>query len=179
MLERYRTHYLTYFKEERARAQKQHGGAGGSELLFAADTYVPEELYKLLRGDYAWQTGERWHLVEFHQDALPDLPTEEFEMGECKLLVRPFYWNRCTVNVHCDRFDREALVAWATHWIDIDDERPRDADGFKQAIHNVTPPSYPLGKFALIVDLGTAPVRALSELLRLFAMEQGTTLIVL
>ncbi|MBL0020195.1 MAG: hypothetical protein IPP17_28130 [Bacteroidetes bacterium] len=41
-------------------------------------------------------------------------------------------------------------------------------------IHYFSPPTYPEGKLTFAVDLGTAPVRAVMELIRLFQVEPGT-----
>ncbi|MFN8393984.1 MAG: hypothetical protein U0176_04850 [Bacteroidia bacterium] len=174
LLERYRSQYVTHFLEARERAAREHGRRSGSEFLFEAERYAPDRLYKLLRADYAWQEGEGWQLTEIALDRFLDLPTMEFQRGECKVVVEPFHWNRCNLIVDCERVDREALVTWATHWIDMDEERPRDENNLKQAIHYMTPPGYPLGKMGLGVDLGTAPVRALLELIRLISAEKGT-----
>lgn len=174
LLDMHRAHYLDHFLQSMAK-----WSGGGSETLLEMDRYVPDPIYKLFRGDYVREVKGEIKLTTFSLTAPFEHAVFQERRGETLVEVSPFEWNNCIILVQCERFDRQALEAWATHWLDIEDTKARDGDGLKQVIHYVSPPTYPGGKLAFAVDLGTAPVRAVLELVRIFQAEKGTAKVTL
>ena len=169
LLDMHRSHYIDHFVQSLAK-----WSGGRSEVLLEMDRYVPDPIYKLFRGDYVREIKGEIKLTSFKLSG--PFQHAVYRESRCGMMVvvQPFEWNECTVQVLCERFDRQALEAWATYWMDTEDEKPYDADGVQQVIHYFSPPTYPEGKLTFAVDLGTAPVRAVLELLRIFEVEKGT-----
>jgi hypothetical protein len=174
LLEMHRAHYLDHFVQSLVKA---HDGA--SEILLEMDNYVPDPIYRLYRPDYVRNVKGQLQLMGFNLSAPMDHAVFKEQRGALTVEVRPFVWHECIVQVYCERYDRKALEGWITHWLDVEDTKERDEDGLKQVIHYITPPTYPMGKLAFLVDFGTAPVQAVLELVRVLGGEQGTTQIVL
>ncbi len=165
LLDLHRAHYLDHFI---AGARKFPDGV--TEMLMELDFPAPDEIYRHYRIDMATQHREQFKFAEFTLDK-PFLHAPFVEQrGSAVVEVQPFPWNKCVVEVLTDRIDRGAVIAWATHWIDVEDLRPHDADGLLGVIHNITPPSYPGGKLTYVVDFGTAPVQAVLELIQVLTV---------
>ncbi len=84
------------------------------------------------------------------------------------VLFDPFEWFYCRIRLENGRPDWSALRGWYERWFTGDDDfvSPRDAKP-RGLVHCLDDPE-PLGKpgqFELKVDLGTAPVDAMFELL--------------
>ncbi|MFM2375601.1 MAG: hypothetical protein RLZZ165_698 [Bacteroidota bacterium] len=166
----HRARYLDHFLQSLGK-----WSGGDSEVLLQMDRYAPDPLYRLIRGDYVKIVNGEVRLTEFRLTEFLEHDAFLEHRGGCTVEVRPFAWNQCIVKVLCERFDRQALEAWAMDWLDTEDAKSKDGDGLRNVIHYLSPPSYPLGKLAFSIDLGTAPVKALMELIRLLQVEKGTT----
>jgi hypothetical protein len=167
LIDLHRAHYLDHFVSCIAADR-----ADWTEVLLTMDRPAPDELYKLYRADALREinTDEGLQIVEIqHREPLPHAPWRKMK-GESILEVRPFHWNRCIVEVLADRIDRAALIAWGTHWIDLEDLKQPDAERLKGVIHFLSPPSYPGGKLTFLVDFGTAPVKAVTELVQVLTI---------
>jgi hypothetical protein len=175
LLDLHRAHYLDHFAASLEQVENRHF----SEALVELSNYAPNKLYQLYRPDHLKVVKGEYRIVEFQLDRPFEHAPFQERRGDCLIEVLPFEWNRCIIQVLCERFDREALETWAHHWMDTEDSRPRDAEGFQNAIHHISPPSYPLGKLTFSIDFGTAPVRAVMELIQIFALEKGTTRVTL
>jgi hypothetical protein len=173
LLDMHRAYYLDHFVTSLG---KWSGGI--SEALLEWDHYAPSQLYKLFRADYVRDVKGELRLTAFNLNGPLEHATYIEERGEFTLEVRPFCWNECVFQVLCERFDRQAVEAWTEHWLDTEESRGRTAEGLREVIHRLSPPTYPLGKLTFFVDFGTAPVRAVMELIQIFQMERGTARIV-
>lgn len=169
VLDLHRTRYLDHFVQS-----VQRLGGHASEVMMELGNYAPHPLYKMYRVDYLREEGDQYQVYEFNLKGKRDHPLVSQQVGDCTVNVLPFEWNHCVIQVLCARMDRQALEAWATHWIDEEDTRNPDAEGLKQVIHHISPPTYPLGKLTFGVDFGTAPVKAVMELIQLLQLEKGT-----
>jgi hypothetical protein len=170
LLDMHRAHYLDHFVQSMG---KWSGGM--AEALLEWDRYAPSQLYKLFRGDYVREVKGEVRLTTFDLNGPLEHAIFLEQRGEFTVEVRPFCWNECVFQVLCERFDRQALEAWAEHWLDTEESRGWNADGLREVIHRLSPPTYPLGKLTFFVDFGTAPVRAVLELVQIFQMEQGSS----
>jgi hypothetical protein len=165
--------YQAYFLN---RARQLRGKEGMLEALFESESRVPDRLHRLMRADHAEERDHRFQFKEFHLPS-PVLSAPVVEhMGGWAIEVRPFLWHRCLVQVLAERFDRQALVTWGSHWIDEEDTRHPKENGLRECIHHVSPPSYPNGKLTFFVDFGTAPLQAAKELIRIIMVDgnEGT-----
>ncbi len=129
----------------------------------------PNELFKYYRLDYLKkdENGEN-RIVEFNTDGYLDHEPLEFEVGNSRIEINPFVWNNCEIFIDNDLNDWNEFHEWIKKWIAIDDEYAQDENGFSGLIHNVTRPIEENSRITTAIDLGTAPVEALTELLEVF-----------
>jgi hypothetical protein len=177
LLEAQRRHYIQALKKFWSAR-----GIGYTEAMLSLDNNAPEPVYRILRGDFVRldESPRGFELEELKSDALHTFPTETYELlPDCWVEVHPFSWGRCRIEILVSSFDRTAYLAWASHWLDDENEREANAEGLLEVLHYVSPPSYPMGKLNLFLDLGTVPARALMELLKLILAGQKSAKVVI
>ncbi len=129
----------------------------------------PNELFRFYRLDYLKKddNGEN-KIIEFNTEGYLSHEPLEFKIGDSRIEINPFVWNNCEIFIDNDLNDRDEFYEWIKKWIAIDDEYTQDENGFSGLIHNVTSPAADNGWITTAIDLGTAPVEALTELLEVF-----------
>lgn len=165
LLEIHRVHYLEHYLRHCQRLQEEF-----LEVLYELSFPAPDELFRLYRADIVHITGDEPKIIEISLREPRPHAVWEGHVGEAEVEVHPFEWHACIIEALTDRFDRAAVLAWGTHWIDEEDLREKDAQGLQGVIHNISPPSYPLGKLTMKVDFGSAPVQAAIELIKVLSM---------
>jgi hypothetical protein len=165
LLDLHRAHYIDHFVQGLQKLEDSP-----TEILLDLDNKAPDELHRMYRVDGLKLVGDSYRMVEFNLTSpFKHAPFTE-QRGEVTVEVHPFIWNACVVEVLTDRIDRGAVIAWGTHWIDVEDVKSKDADGMQGVIHNISPASYPQGKLTYWVDFGTAPVQAMLELIKVLTI---------
>lgn len=180
LLHLHRAHYLDYFKKCLAPVED-----GYTEILLETESKAPDELFRNFRADGVVPDdivpdGDRMKVADFElRSSVYHEPFVQYH-GESSIEIRPFPWNYCVVQVVSERFDRAALIAWGLHWIDIEDMKFASEDErIKGVIHYISAPTYPGGKLAFVVDFGTAPVRAATELIQVLTIGAGEYRVIL
>jgi hypothetical protein len=84
--------------------------------------------------------------------------------------VRRFRWNGCIVQVVREPPVAPLLGAWFARWMDPKDQKPQ-AGMWSEVVHSVTEPKQEDDVWSFSVDLGTAPPRAVLELLEALCVE--------
>lgn len=85
--------------------------------------------------------------------------------GDLLVLVESCSWESLTVAFEHAGFDVGMLADWYERWLDVRELRQADADGLSGVVHALAWSSGSGGKWRLSVDLGSAEVGALTELL--------------
>lgn len=80
-----------------------------------------------------------------------------------------FSWEALRVTFSCEDFAIESLRDWLRLWLDPDEVRKPDASGLCGVVHDLAWSYLELGRWQLDVDLGSAPLLALEELLDVLA----------
>ena len=128
------------------------------------------ELYQINRYDFINKNSEgKLDLTEFNldKDSVTKFDKQLYEVNGMRVTFDPFVWNGCEFTI--DKKPNIAFDIWARKWMDIDDKKKQDANGFQNVIHSVTFPEEENGKWTMSIDFGTAPIEAVKELMTIFS----------
>ncbi len=134
------------------------------EVLVRPNGRTTEEPFCLCRVDAILGTASAPRI----QRVADRLPTSEplrdrLENG-LELTQESFSWERLRLRFESHHFDVAMLGPWLRKWLDPDEERSAGAEGLSGVVHDLSWDSIP-GICVLIVDLGSAPLDALQELM--------------
>ncbi len=91
--------------------------------------------------------------------------------GRIEITIRQILWDY--LEIHCSPWpvanDWAPLRAWFLQWFDSDDVKEPDAEGLSGVVHFISDPETLNDGFRLFVDLGSAPLDALGDLLNRLA----------
>ena len=143
---------------------------GARELLLKMNSEKEDLLFDLSRMDYLLKDNEDWKIEE--------LSPIGFSFGKMQIELNPIYWHGCQFVINKQADDIEWLKSWTQKWIDEDELIPNDDDGLTGAIHNVTTPTIDNGTITFTVDLGTASVDSVIELVELIKLTGTDKLVI-
>ena len=91
----------------------------------------------------------------------------DLQMSKGIVRICPFCWNALTLSIWgLETSDAQAvLVPWFRKWFDEDDENDVNAEGLYGVVHYMSDAELGDDKLRVHLDLGSAPVPALEELL--------------
>jgi hypothetical protein len=89
--------------------------------------------------------------------------------GTIEVAVYPLAWEACRVWCRHPEPDWRALYAWYHEWIDLAGDKEPDDDGLSGVVHYLSDPRPEGGGWLTEVDLGSAPVAALTALLQVLS----------
>jgi hypothetical protein len=94
----------------------------------------------------------------------------------CTITLEPFTWDWATVLVNGITVDNMATMVgdWFYRWFDPEDAKTADADGLFAVVHFASDPVAREGGVETTLDLGSAPVDAFQDILKMLA-EGGAT----
>jgi len=151
---------------------------GARELLLKMNSEKEDLLFDLSRMDYLLKDNEDWKIEELSPDTFANHRPIGFSFGKMQIELNPIYWHGCQFVINKQSDDIEWLKSWTLKWIDEDELIPKDNDGLTGAIHNVTTPTIDNGAITFTVDLGTASVDSVIELVELIK-QTGTDKLVI
>ncbi len=169
--------------EQLNEARQQYLSAIKSEIPRLKDQYeltIPEVALELPnRGaspfcywvvDIGCRNGDNFVPVEINLDTVSNI---NYSAGSTCGTVRilNLNWNDAIFSINGNPSDVLGFEAWVVRWLDLDETRTPDDDGFRGIVHGVTEPQLLNGFWGFSVDLGSAPVDALIELIEL--LQQG------
>ena len=166
LLDSIRAHYLNRF-----RAELDSRAAAGTRVLTevafrnASGAPSPEGPYDLpARSDVVViRDGKAAEVLNFDTETMVSFQPISFAWDSARVTLRPFQWNWCEVTAAGDSVAAEPIVAWFRSWfLDDEDGSPGNLLG---AVHFMSDPETGAGTLSFAVDLGSAPVEALEELL--------------
>ncbi|NQZ79355.1 MAG: hypothetical protein HRT61_25030 [Ekhidna sp.] len=167
LLTEHRNYYVNQFTE----FQKNFPD-GAAELLLELKTDEPEEIYRLYRYDLIQHENGEDKISEFNVDGFLNHQEIVFTIGNKSLVVNPLVWNGVEISCNNTSVDFKPIVEWAHRWID---ESEQTNERLAEKIHNITKPSIESDWLTTSVDFGTAPVKALIELLEILLSDELTT----
>jgi len=147
------------------------------EVLFeiSRETTYP---YRLYRANMASNSAEGLKIQEVNLSThLAFPPAEADGLEGAHIVLNPIAWNGVEFRV-APSLDRTALETWALQWLDVNDDRERNADGLQGVIHSVTEPEAQDAFVEFSVDFGSAPAEAFEQLIRTLWTTGGTRIFV-
>ena len=161
-----REHYLAHYRAVVRRAKADRPQAV-PELLIELGSPVSSLVRRLARVDVIWGGAEKPSIIEANVDLGATSECLHSEPGPPALRAFPLVWNACEV-LCSEPVDLESgFTEWFERSLDPEDARPPDEDGLAGVIHSATMPGSMGESWGFSVDLGSAPVEALIELLGL------------
>lgn len=95
-------------------------------------------------------------------------PLEASLSGGAKLLLHPLRWDNFEICLTGKISDWEPYEAWVNKWLDVAEVMAPTAADFSGLIHQASMPWEQGGKWHLLIDMGSADLDALNELLGVF-----------
>lgn len=103
--------------------------------------------------------------------------SETVKVGACQVLIRDFAWDALTLTAQglpLARFD-STCKAWFLRWFDPEDKNPASAAGLYGVVHFMSDPMPEHAVVRTQLDLGSAPVVALTEVIEELASMGAST----
>ena len=151
-----------------------------SQAAHAQQSYV-EPAYRNSDGTLAtegiWDLPCRADVIRMSKDTTETVQVDsqtrlEFEpvhlsLGYCAMELHPFVWDWLSVEVQGLPQEQaaKALTDWFMDWFDGEDENQPDETGLLQVPHFISDPQVLAEAMKVTIDLGSAPVEALEDLL--------------
>ena len=113
------------------------------------------------------KNGEPGAVLVVQTKEVPAFKTFKTQWGDVPLYIEAFTWDTCVVRAQglTDEGEWEELAAWYEKWFDIGGQKEVGDDGLLGVIHAVFKPEIEDDLVTLDLDLGSAAVQALEELL--------------
>lgn len=151
---------------------------GAREFLLKMNSEKEDLLFNLSRMDYLVKKEEDWKIEELSPDSFANHRPIGFSFGNMQIVLNPIFWHGSQFIINKESDDIEWLKSWTQKWIDEDELIPKDKDGLTGTVHNVTTPIIDNGTITFTVDLGTASVDSVIELVELIK-QTGTDKLVI
>lgn len=151
-----------------------------SQAANAQDYYV-EPAYRnsdgTLATEGAWNLPCRVDVIPVSEDSAEPVQVDSqtrldfepihFRIGDSAVELQPFVWDWLSLEVQglTEEKASKALIDWFNDWFDGDDENEPDEAGLQQVVHFMSDPQVLAGGVKATIDLGSAPVEALEDLL--------------
>lgn len=154
----------------------------------AGDPVLDGKLELPLRGDLFVAVGEELQGYAVDSTSMMDFDPFSFELddgGGTTFYIEPFVWDHLEITfggLDAERTDWTPLSAWYLAWFDENDggEENEDDDTakptqFAEVVHCLSDPEPTPDGAVVSIDLGTAPVAAIEDLLAAIQMLGPTT----
>ncbi len=131
--------------------------------------FAPDGLRLPLRYDLAFaDESGKWHSENADSHTIRFETTAHADWQGCmKITMHRLAWDY--LELHCfpapPDCDWEPLRSWFLNWFDVDEAKEPDADDLYGVVHFISDPEVASDGFKLFVDLGSAPMAALGQLL--------------
>ena len=133
-----------------------------TELLIELNDESLFKPYNLFRIDAIGKNEEQDEnsIFDIQLDPISDDKKIHWQNNSTSVTINSFNWNDCQITI--DELNHDLLERWILKWLKVDSETQ---EGLETAIHHCTKPGVAQNNSVLTVDLGTAPVEALIELI--------------
>ncbi len=162
-----RDRYVAFYR----RVLRKVSGEGpcAAELLIKVNGRTTPEPFCIMRADLVTGSAPDFEVTRV-ADGDDDSSPQRFP-GPHGLSVelQSFSWEALRVGFRSSQFHIDALASWLTRWLDLAESRPEDSDGIAGVVHDLAWAQSGSDDWELRVDLGSAPVAALDELLGVLA----------
>lgn len=156
----------SYIKQLLKFYEKRNNGL--KEGLMELNSESETLLFNLSRIDYIITENNEYKIEELTPETYTNHQKIDLNFGDLNIELNPFFWHGCELIIKSNSKENkeyEWLKKWTKKWIDEDDEFEINKNGLSGVIHNVSIPIFENNEISITVDLGSAPVEALIELL--------------
>ena len=169
IFEKERNRYIDFFKNgiEYLKTSKSQYAV---ELLIESNDASLCHPFNLTRLDFIFKDEsniDRINSLQLDTKLLYESATTT--MNTSQVQVCPFLWDNCRFTL--EKVSENLLIPWIEKWIDVQDSRYSE---FSNSIHNCSIIKNADGLFELIVDFGTAPIEAITELIDLLTYDNSS-----
>jgi len=132
-----------------------------------AACFAPDGLQLPLRFDLAYvDDSGKWQSDNAESLTIRFNTTAYAEWDRIKITIHEIAWDYLRISAISPPVgDWEALRKWFLRWFDVTDENTSDKDGLSGVVHFISDPEIHDDGFQFFVDLGSAPIDAVSDLL--------------
>lgn len=141
---------------------------GASEVLVNPQNGVAE-IYNYCRLDFLEKKEDgSLGTLEYVPNGYLKHENISFHVEKKEIVVSPFIWDDCKIDLDIDVSDFTEINKWFLHWIDINDKiATSKTPPFIEFIHRMLKPTISEQGTTIQLDLGTAPVDSLLRLLEI------------
>jgi hypothetical protein len=169
-----RDRYLSFYR--RAIEELQGAPHLAVELLLQPNARTTPAPFCLMRVD-ALLGGASAPEIQRIVDVITQAPLVSFRLPSgLEIRQQAFSWEALRVTFSAPRFQIEALGTWLQTWLDPDEVREPDSSGLSGVMHDLAWSQFEPNTWRLDLDLGSAPLAALEELLDLLSGAGVTSL---
>jgi hypothetical protein len=172
-----RTQYLDRLRVVMRQCRAEHPDAFPEVLAVSPEKVELKlpEVFQHSRLDVAWREEGKPKGMQIRVDQPVDPESREFHvLGGGVIKLRHFRWDQSTFSFFRSSPPLAEMEKWLTRWFDLKETFPADEDGLHGVVHQM---SYPISRGTrhyFTLDLGSAPVEAMRELLAVL-IESGAT----
>ncbi|MEQ1747989.1 MAG: hypothetical protein ABL974_01095 [Prosthecobacter sp.] len=165
VFERERTDYFLALEACLADIRESHPDAV-SELLVELNNLEVPRPYRLMRPDILYKQGEEQKLLRVEKaEGLSFEPLDTSLACGVPMKMHSFRWDKLELRLHGDVNDWLPFEEWVCKWLDVEDIKSTPGADFAGLVHQVSQPVKEDGVWALCIDMGSADLEALNELL--------------
>ncbi len=165
VFKRERTDYFQALESCLADIRKSHPNAV-SEVLVELNTPEIPRPYRLMRPDILYKQGAEPKILRVEKaEVLSFEPLDISLACGVPMKMHPFQWDKLELRLHGDVNDWLPFEEWVCKWLDVEDVKSSPDMDFAGLIHQVSQPVKDDGVWTLCIDMGSADLEALNELL--------------
>jgi hypothetical protein len=165
-----RDYYLDCFRESISKARAELDQFATELLLELSSLKYPEYCYRLYRADIVGKKEGKSVVQEVTVSERKVLGSH-VAFPKYVSVDAPIVWYGIEFEVVGASPNQKDLLAWASRWMDISDDRYVESAEFQEVVHSFTPPTITETGFSISVDFGSAPTAAFDELTQLLARD--------
>jgi hypothetical protein len=162
-----REHYLSGFRASYKAWCQEKRNICAAELLMRPNKTLWPEPYAQMRLDMVSNVNGKFEASRYEQEtprtqlAAP----KAVKLGELNVQLHSVVWNRVEVRSARAPATLLPLSAWVDKWMDFRDTKSAGPDGLAGVVHGTTFPVKTATHWQFMVDFGSAPVEAFTELM--------------
>ncbi len=140
-----------------------------AEVLVEVNSPETPRLFRLTRPDIISGPASDPKISRVVKDEIIQFAAHETILSQgAKLCLLPFRWDDLEVCLTGRISSWEPYEAWVTKWLDVSEVMGLPGAEFAGVIHQASMPSEQDGRWHIVIDMGSAGLDALNELLGVF-----------
>ena len=160
-----RSHYLEFYRSSIAEYRQRFNPSAPEVWIEPNGSKAPAP-YNYYRLDLASGSVSPPNLTDLNVDPHADIDPCSFQpVPGVRVTISTFVWNGVEIRSRTVPNDPLCITPWFEKWFDTRESHATDEDGLSGVIHSVTYPQVTAKGWGFSVDLGSAPLDAVRELM--------------